>query len=146
MKNLFLTLALLTTAPAFADPVTLQIPTVATYSPSCEAVRVNQQSVTGFSDDGLYLYVQVQGYTVCGHSGVGSTASSTYWCDRVVLDLGGHLLSDTPLIAAHTAVAYTKCPHVNPAAPLVTNAAGYTAYSVDDTYNWTITTAVLESP
>lgn len=141
--RLLIVALLLSCSLAHADPVSLAIPGVSTYSPHCGAARVDQQTVTGF--DGQYLTVQVQSYTVCGSSGRDATVSSIYWCDSVVLDLGGHLISDTPLIAAHTSVAYRACPHVNVAGELFT-VGGYSAYTESMSYNYSTTVAVLDAP
>ena len=143
MKSLFASIALLICAVAHADTLSLQIP-VSHFNPICGYAPFNEQTVTGFSADGNYVFVQAHGYTTCGSSGRGSTVQHAYWCDLLTFDLSGNLVSQTALKPA-TYAGFNSCPWADPHASF-TNAAGYLGFTLVETYNYTLTAPQLETP
>ena len=133
-------------ASAHAGTLSLQLP-VAHFNPICSYAPVNEQTVTGFSADGNYVYVEAHGYTTCGSSGRGSTVQHVYWCEQLTFDLSGSLVQETVLQPA-TSQGLNNCdknntwadPHLS-----FTEAAGYFAYTTSN-WNYTQTVPWVKTP
>lgn len=128
---------------AHAETLTLVQP-VTHFSSSCGYAQLNQQTATGFSLDGNYVYVTAHGRTACGHSGRGATTSYVYWCESLTYDLSGNLV-DEYAIVPKTSSNPQPCPWADPTLTFA-NIGGYQLYTESLIYNWTITVPILDTP
>ena len=144
MKSLACVSALLIASVAHAQTtIDLPSPILNQYYPAttynCHYQASAHTESNGFSADGNYVHGISHGYLACGHSGRGANLVYTYYCMSDVWDLSGNLVSVTVL-------PYAGCPAAN-SFP-VTNAGGYTVYTVTNVYYGYISSqyAVLVTP